>query len=94
MKIYNVVVLGGNWMSSDLYNNLEDAVNEVNKMVDGQKYLEGSDNVIVHEIKDYEKLCLPIHLDFGEKKYAVETRSMFRGEMNTMWRVVYEQEIK
>jgi hypothetical protein len=94
MKIYNLVVLGDNWVSSTPYINLDDAVNDVNKMVEGQKYLEGSDKVDVHEIKDYEMLCLPIRLDCGEKKYAVETRSLFRGEITTMWRVVYEQEVK
>ena len=47
-----------------------------------------------HNFKDYEMLCLPIRLDCGEKKYAVETRSLFRGEITTMWRVVYEQEVK
>lgn len=100
MKIYNLVVLGGNWIrggnwiSSTPYTNLDDAVNEVDKMVEGQKYLEGPDKVDVHEIKDYEMLCLPIRLDCGEKKYAVETRSLFGGEITTMWRVVYEQEVK
>ena len=94
MKIYNLVVLGGNWVSSTPYTNLDDAINEVNKMVEGQKYLEGPDNVDVHEIKDYEMLCPPIRHDFGEKKYAVETRSLFRGEMTYMWRVVYEQKVK
>ena len=95
MKVYNLVVLGDNWVSSTPYTNLDDAINEVNKMVEGQKYLEGPENVDVHEIKDYERLCLPTRIiDFGEKKYAVETRTLFRGEITTMWRVVYEQEVK
>lgn len=94
MKIYNLIVLGNDWLSSTPYTNLDDAINEVNKMVEGQKYLEGPDKVDVHEIKDYEMLRLPIHLDCGEKKYAVETRSLFRGEISAMWRVVYEQEVK
>ena len=94
MKVYNLVVSGNNWMSSTLYTKLEDAINEVDKMVEDQKYLESPNEVDVHEIKDYEMLCLPIRLDCGEKKYAVETRSLFGGEVTTMWRVVYEQEVK
>ena len=94
MKIYNLVVLGGNWASSTPYTNLDDAVNEVDKMVEGQKYLESPNEVDVHEIKDYEALSMPVYMNCGERKYAVETRSIFRGEMTTMWRVVYEQEVK
>ena len=94
MKVYNLVVSGNNWVSSTLYTKLEDAINEVDKMVEDQKYLESPNEVDVHEIKDYEMLCLPIRLDCGEKKYAVETRSLFGGEVTTMWRVVYEQEVK
>ena len=94
MKIYNLVVLCNNWVSSTPYTNLEDAINEVKQMVEDQEYLEGPDRVDFHEIKDYEMLCLPIRLDIGEKKYAVEARSLFRGEITTMWRVVYEQEVK
>lgn len=94
MKIYNLVVSGNNWMSSTLYTSLEDAVNEVDKMVEGQKYLESPNEVDVHEIKDYEALSMPVYMNCGERKYAVETRSIFRGEMTTMWRVVYEQEVK
>ena len=94
MKICNLVVSGSNWLSSALYTNLDDAIKEVGKMVDGQKYLEGGDNVDVHEIRDYEALSLPFDMSYGVRKYAVETRSMFMGKMTTMWRVVYEQETK
>ena len=94
MKIYNLVVSGSNWLSSTLYISLDDAIKEVGKMVDGQKYLEGGDNVDVHEIKDYEALSLPFYMNYGARKYAVETRSIFMGEMTTTWRVVYEQEVK
>ena len=94
MKIYNLVVAGNNWMSSTPYTSLKDAVNEVDKMVEGQKYLESPNEVDVHEIKDYEGLTTPFYMNYGERKYAVETRSIFRGEITTMWRVVYEQEVK
>ena len=94
MKVYNLVVLGDNWLSSTLYTNLDDAINEVKKMGEAQKVLEGENNVDIHEIKDYEMLCLPIRIDCGKKIYATESRTLFRGEITTMWRVVYEQEVK
>lgn len=94
MKIYNLVIYGGNWFSSTLYTNLDSAINEVNKMVEGQKYLEGQDNVYAHEIKDYEALPSSPYMNFGERKYAVETRTKFMGEMTTTWRVIFEQDVK
>lgn len=94
MKVYNLIVSGNNWLSSSVYANLDDAIKEVNKMVEGQKYLEGDNNVDVHEIKDYEVLSLPFYMNYGERKYAVETRSLFMGEVTTTLRVVYEQEVK
>lgn len=95
MKVYNLVVSGNNWMSSTLYTKLEDAINEVDKMVEGQKYLEGSGFVCSREIGHYEALPTPFFMNYGDgRKYAVETRSKFGGEVTTMWRVVYEQEVK
>ncbi len=94
MKIYNLIIFGDNWMSSAIFSNLDDAINEVNKMVEGQKRLEGENNVDSQEIKDYEALTLPIYMNYGERKYATRTRTLFRGEITTMWRVVYEQEVK
>lgn len=95
MKVYNLVVSGNNWLSSSIYANLDDAIKEVDKMVEGQKYLEGDDNVDVHEIRDYETLYFPFYyMNYGERKYAVETRSLFMGEVTTTLRVVYEQEVK
>ena len=94
MKIYNLIVCGDNWMSSAIFGNLDDAINEVNKMVEGQKRLEGENNVDSQEIKDYEVLTLPIYMNYGERKYATRTRTLFRGENTTTWRVVFEQEVK
>ena len=94
MKIYNLVVFTKDWLSSTIYANLEDAVKEVDSMVEGQKYLESPNEVDVHKIEDYEGLTTPFYMNYGERKYAVETRSIFRGEITTMWRIVYEQEVK
>lgn len=94
MKVYNLVVFTKDWLSSTLYASLEDAVKEVDSMVEGQKYLESPNEVDVHKIEDYEGLTTPFYMNYGERKYAVETRSLFRGEITTMWRVVYEQEVK
>ena len=60
MKVYNLVVSGSNWLSSTLYTKLEDAIKEVDKMVEGQKYLESPNEVDVLEIKDYEALSMPV----------------------------------
>ena len=94
MKVYNLVVYGDNWLSSNIYANLDDAIKEVDEMVECQKRLEGENNVDSQEIKDYEALTLPIYMNYGERKYATRTRTLFRGEITTMWRVVYEQEVK
>ena len=96
MKIYNLIVRGENWYSSELYESLDAAIKKVKSMEEGQKILEGLTNVGIHVVnKDYE--CPPwlnMTLHNSEWKYASESRTLVNGEITTMWRVVYEQEVK
>ena len=96
MKVYNLIVTGEHWFSSKLYENLDDAINEVKNMEECQKRLEGKTNVGIHVVnKEYEGLpWLGFDVYKGEWKYASESRTLFNGEMSTMWRIVYEQEVK
>ena len=94
MKVYNLVVSGNDWSSSTLYGKCEDAIAEAKKMEAGQKVLEGENNVDTWEIRDYEALTLPMYMNYGIRKYASETRTLFNGKIVSTWRVVYEQEVK
>ena len=96
MKVYNLIVTGSGWFSSETYENLDDALKQVKSMEEGQKRLEGPSNVGTHVVnKDYE--CLPwlgITVYNSEWKYASETSTVVDGEITTMWRIVYEQEVR
>ena len=94
MKIYNLIVCGNNWSYSAIYESCDDAVAEAKKMEHGQKVLEGENNVITREIRDYEALTIPVYMNYGTRKYASEARTLFNGEITSTWRVVYEQEVK
>ena len=96
MKMYNLIVTGSNWFSSELYENLDDAISQAKSMEEGQKRLEGEANVSTHVVdKDYEGMpWLGITVHNSDWKYASETKTLFNGEMTTMWRIVYEQEVR
>lgn len=93
MEIYNLMIGGDGWSSSELFDGFEKAVEVVSGYEDAQKKLEGESLLFMLHYSKHDLVVPPFHV-YGEMVYCSCAMSSFRNENSKMWRVIYKQTVK
>ena len=94
MEIYNVVVMSCGWSSVSSFSTKEGAMEDIKRMEEGQKFLEGKTLKSLFTYGEHDAPNPPCLSTGGNIIYCSKAVTEYLNEERVTWRVVIEQELR